>query len=67
MIWLLGFEIPASWVHSYIPLLAICPPAGHNNQTKTVEQLNERLESEEVENGKSLKVHLKQDLPRRLH
>ncbi|KAK9213887.1 hypothetical protein WN944_005872 [Citrus x changshan-huyou] len=40
------------------------PPAGHNNQTETVEQLNKGLDSGEVENRKSLKVYLKEDLPR---
>ena len=67
MTWPLGFEIPASLVHYFSPLLAIWPPAGHNNQTETVEQLNKGLDSGEVENRKSLKVYLKEDLPSRLH
>ena len=44
MTWPLGFEIPAPLIHYFSPLLAIWPPAGHNNQTETVEQLNKGLD-----------------------
>lgn len=52
MTWPLGSEIPASLIHYFSPLLAIWPPAGHNNQTKTVEQLNKGLDSGEVRIGR---------------
>lgn len=59
-------QIPADWVHSYFPVLAIWPPAGHNH-THIVEQMNQGLGSGKVANGKSLRVYLKEDLPNRLH
>ncbi|KAK9213886.1 hypothetical protein WN944_005871 [Citrus x changshan-huyou] len=59
-------EIPADWVHSYFPLLAIWPPAGHN-LTEIVQRMNQGLDSGKVEKGKSLRVYLKEELPARLH
>ncbi|KAI6679615.1 hypothetical protein NL676_033496 [Syzygium grande] len=59
-------EIPANWVQSYTPLLAIRPPAGVS-QADVVEKMNEGLRSGKVGNGQYLKVYLKEDLPSRLH
>ncbi|CAN7081962.1 unnamed protein product [Brassica oleracea var. botrytis] len=59
-------KIPSSWVHDYTPLLAIKPPLGHN-ASDIVAKIKEGLNSGEVENGKYLKVYLKEDLPSRLH
>lgn len=59
-------DIPADWVQSYTPLLAIRPPLGYS-PADVVAKMNEGLESGEVENGKNLKVFLKEDLPSRLH
>ncbi|CAN7015039.1 unnamed protein product [Brassica rapa subsp. trilocularis] len=59
-------KIPSSWVHDYTPLLAIKPPLGHN-AADIVGKIKEGLNSGEVENGKYLKVYLKEDLPSRLH
>lgn len=58
--------IPASWVRSYSPLLAIRPDPGLS-PSDVVEKMNEGLRSGKVENGKYLKVYLKEDLPGRLH
>lgn len=59
-------EIPAAWVQSYSPLLAIHPPSGYN-PSDIVEKMNGGLKSGKVENGKNLKVYLKEELPSRLH
>ncbi|PRQ46826.1 putative nucleotide diphosphatase [Rosa chinensis] len=59
-------EIPASWVQSYTPLLAIRPPAGVDT-ADVVAKMNEGLSSGKVKNGKQLKMYLKEKLPRRLH
>ncbi|GAB2219674.1 hypothetical protein Droror1_Dr00007311 [Drosera rotundifolia] len=59
-------SVPASWVQSYTPLLAIRPPQGYS-AADVVEKMNEGLSSGKVENGKNLKMYLKSDLPSRLH
>ncbi|XP_004287546.1 PREDICTED: ectonucleotide pyrophosphatase/phosphodiesterase family member 3 [Fragaria vesca subsp. vesca] len=59
-------EIPASWVQSYTPLLAIRPPAGFDT-ADVVAKMNEGLSSGKVKNGKRLKMYLKENLPSRLH
>ncbi|XP_074305302.1 uncharacterized protein LOC141640399 [Silene latifolia] len=59
-------EIPADWVQSYTPLLAIRPPSGIS-PADVVAKMNEGLQSGKVDNGKRLKVYLKEDLPSRLH
>uniref|UniRef100_A0A1J3J1N4 Ectonucleotide pyrophosphatase/phosphodiesterase family member 3 n=2 Tax=Noccaea caerulescens TaxID=107243 RepID=A0A1J3J1N4_NOCCA len=59
-------EIPSSWVQYYTPLLAIKPPSDRN-AADIVAKMKEALSSGEVENGKYLKVYLKEDLPSRLH
>ncbi|XP_044472166.1 ectonucleotide pyrophosphatase/phosphodiesterase family member 1-like [Mangifera indica] len=59
-------EIPGGWVQSYSPLLAIRPPAGYN-PSDIVAKMNEGLMSGKVDNGKNLRVYLKEDLPSRLH
>ncbi|XP_057447324.1 uncharacterized protein LOC130739110 [Lotus japonicus] len=58
--------IPADWVHSYTPLLAIRPPLTHS-PADVVAKMNEGLSSGKVENGGKLEVYLKEDLPERLH
>lgn len=59
-------EIPSNWVQSYTPLLAIRPPSGYSLKD-IVEKMNEGLQSGKIENGKNLRVYLKEDLPSRLH
>ncbi|CAH8274905.1 unnamed protein product [Arabidopsis lyrata] len=59
-------KIPSSWVQYYTPLLAIKPPSGYD-AADIVAKINEGLSSGKVENGKYLKVYLKEDLPSRLH
>ncbi|KAL1356486.1 hypothetical protein HN51_008499 [Arachis hypogaea] len=59
-------EIPADWVHSLTPLLAIKPPEGVD-PAGVVAKMNQGLSSGKVENGEFLKVYLKEDLPKRLH
>ncbi|KAK2645402.1 hypothetical protein Ddye_020597 [Dipteronia dyeriana] len=59
-------EVPAEWVQSYSPLLAIRPPAGYN-PADIVTKMNEGLKSGKVDNGKHLKLYLKEELPSRLH
>ncbi|GLT98666.1 hypothetical protein SLE2022_161610 [Rubroshorea leprosula] len=59
-------EIPADWVQYYSPLLAIRPPSGYA-PSDVVTKMREGLESGKVENGKNLKVFLKEELPSRLH
>ncbi|XP_061368842.1 uncharacterized protein LOC133311758 isoform X2 [Gastrolobium bilobum] len=58
--------IPPDWVHSYSPLLAIRPPPSLS-PADVVTKMNEGLSSGKVENGRKLKVYLKEDLPQRLH
>ncbi|PON50450.1 Ectonucleotide pyrophosphatase/phosphodiesterase family [Parasponia andersonii] len=59
-------EIPADWVQSYTPLLAIRPPQGVE-PSDVVKKMNEGLKSGKVENGEYLRVYLKEELPSRLH
>lgn len=59
-------QIPSEWVQSYSPLLAISPPAGYD-PADVVAKMNEGLKSGKVDNGKYLKVYLKEKLPSRLH
>ncbi|KAG9455702.1 hypothetical protein H6P81_000210 [Aristolochia fimbriata] len=59
-------EIPQSWVQSYSPLLAIRPPPDVSH-SDVVDKMMEGLSSGKVENGKNLKMFLKEDLPERLH
>lgn len=59
-------EIPKSWVLSYSPLLSIQPPAGVS-PSDIVAKMMEGLRSGKVENGKNLRVFLKEELPHRLH
>lgn len=59
-------DIPAAWVQSYTPLLAIRPPQ-ENSPAEVVAKMNEGLQSGKVQNGKHLRVYLKEDLPSRLH
>ncbi|CAO2823205.1 unnamed protein product [Amaranthus hypochondriacus] len=60
-------EIPSNWVQSYTPLLAIRPPMEKFSPLEVVKKMNEGLQSGKVENGKHLRVYLKEDLPTRLH
>ncbi|KAM7509664.1 hypothetical protein LguiA_020117 [Lonicera macranthoides] len=59
-------EISRDWVQSYSPLLAIRPPSGYS-PSEIVVKMNEGLKSGKVDNGKYLKMYLKEDLPSRLH
>ncbi|OAY53908.1 venom phosphodiesterase 2 [Manihot esculenta] len=59
-------NIPAEWVQSYSPVLAIRPPPGVSPWSIVV-KMNEGLTSGRVPNGKHLKVYLKEELPSRLH
>uniref|UniRef100_A0A803MDF0 Uncharacterized protein n=2 Tax=Chenopodium quinoa TaxID=63459 RepID=A0A803MDF0_CHEQI len=59
-------EIKLDWVQSYTPLLAISPPPEFSAK-EIVAKMNEGLQSGKVENGKNLRVFLKEDLPSRLH
>lgn len=59
-------DVPKAWVHSYTPLLAIRPPPG-TAPSLVVSKMNEGLQSGKVENGRRLRVYLKEDLPPRLH
>ncbi|KAG6740584.1 hypothetical protein POTOM_056039 [Populus tomentosa] len=59
-------DIPADWVRSYTPLLAIRPPPGFA-PSDVVAKMNEGLQSGKVQNGKNLKMYLKEKLPSRLH
>lgn len=59
-------DIPANWVQSHSPLLAIRPPSGVS-PADVVQKINEGLRSGKVMNGQYLKVYLKEDLPSRLH
>ncbi|KAG2718204.1 hypothetical protein I3760_03G208400 [Carya illinoinensis] len=59
-------DIPADWVLSHTPLLAIRPPPGVE-PSDVVAKMNQGLKSGKVENGKYLRVYLKEELPSRLH
>lgn len=59
-------EIPDNWVLSHTPLLAIRPPSGID-PSNVVAKMNEGLKSGKVENGKNLRMYLKEELPSRLH
>ncbi|KAJ9688168.1 hypothetical protein PVL29_014076 [Vitis rotundifolia] len=59
-------EIPGDWVQSHTPLLAIRPPPGVS-PSDVVAKMNEGLKSGKVDNGKNLRVFLKEELPSRLH
>lgn len=59
-------EIPANWVMSHTPLLAIRPPPGVEPRD-VVAKMNEGLQSGKVDNGNNLRMYLKEDLPSRLH
>ncbi|XLS86272.1 hypothetical protein HN51_036438 [Arachis hypogaea] len=59
-------NVPDNWVISHTPLLAIMPPSGYS-PSDVVAKMNQGLSSGKVENGKYLKVYLKEDLPSRLH
>ncbi|KAE8666886.1 thioredoxin-like 2 [Hibiscus syriacus] len=50
----------------YTPMLAIRPPPSHA-PSDFFAKMNEGLEPGKVENGKYLKVYLKEELPSRLH
>ncbi|KAJ9183826.1 hypothetical protein P3X46_007633 [Hevea brasiliensis] len=59
-------DIPAEWVLSYTPVLSIRPPHGVAPWS-VVGKMNEGLRSGKVNNGKHLKLYLKEELPSRLH
>ncbi|CAN4084984.1 unnamed protein product [Withania somnifera] len=59
-------EIPTDWIQSYSPLLSIRPPTNYSAKD-VVTKMNEGLKSGKVQNGQYLKVHLKEELPDRLH
>ncbi|KAJ4953701.1 hypothetical protein NE237_030533 [Protea cynaroides] len=59
-------DIPKYWVQSYSPLLSIRPSAGVS-PSDVVAKMMDGLSSGKVENGKNLRVFLKEDLPDRLH
>ncbi|KAJ9167946.1 hypothetical protein P3X46_019533 [Hevea brasiliensis] len=59
-------KIPAEWVQYYTSMLSIRPPPGVS-PSSVVGKINEGLQSGKVQNGKHLKVYLKEELPSRLH
>ncbi|XP_040873778.1 uncharacterized protein [Glycine max] len=59
-------DVPKDWVVTHTPVLAIRPPSG-NDPADVVAKMNEGLSSGKVDNGKFLRVYLKEDLPSRLH
>ncbi|CAN1338041.1 Ectonucleotide pyrophosphatase/phosphodiesterase family member 1 [Linum perenne] len=59
-------NIPKEWVPYYSPVLSIRPPT-NVNLSDVVAKMNQGLQSGKVENGKNLKMFLKEDLPIRLH
>lgn len=59
-------EIPAQWIQCYTPLLGIHPPSGYSS-SDIVAKMNGGLQSGKVENGKNLRIYLKEELPSRLH
>uniref|UniRef100_A0A2P2IYA5 Ectonucleotide pyrophosphatase/phosphodiesterase family member 3 n=1 Tax=Rhizophora mucronata TaxID=61149 RepID=A0A2P2IYA5_RHIMU len=59
-------KIPAEWVQSYTPVLAIRPPPGFA-PSDVVAKMNEALKSGQIENGNNLQLYLKEELPSRLH
>ncbi|TYI22177.1 hypothetical protein ES332_A06G086000v1 [Gossypium tomentosum] len=59
-------NIPVDWVQYYSPVLSIRPPPGYA-PSDVVAKMKEGLESGRVDNGKHLRVYLKEELPSRLH
>ncbi|WVZ72679.1 hypothetical protein U9M48_021098 [Paspalum notatum var. saurae] len=59
-------SLKADWVLSMTPLLAIKPPDGVS-PAEVVAKMNEGLGSGKVDNGRYLRMYLKEDLPSRLH
>ncbi|KAL9330076.1 hypothetical protein ACSQ67_005079 [Phaseolus vulgaris] len=59
-------DVQKDWVVTHTPVLAIRPPSGHD-ASDVVAKMNEGLSSGKVDNGKFLKVYLKENLPSRLH
>lgn len=59
-------EIPSNWVERYSPMLAI-RPSNNYEPSYIVKKMNQGLKSGKIENGKNLRVYLKEDLPSRLH
>lgn len=59
-------EIPDDWVLSHTPVLSIRPHPGVS-PSDVVGKMMDGLSSGKIENGKNLKVFVKEDLPERLH
>lgn len=59
-------KIPVDWIQYYTPILAISPSPGYS-PSEVVAKMNEGLQSGRVENGRYLRVYLKEDLPSRFH
>ncbi|KAL2342616.1 hypothetical protein Fmac_003901 [Flemingia macrophylla] len=59
-------DVNVDWVVTHTPVLAVRPPSGYDPK-EVVAKMNEGLRSGKVENGKFLRVYLKEDLPSRLH
>lgn len=59
-------EIPKDWIQDYSPVLSIRPPPSYS-AADVVKKMNQGLGSGKVNNGKYLKVYLKEELPSRLH
>ncbi|KAJ8645053.1 hypothetical protein MRB53_006801 [Persea americana] len=59
-------EIPDDWVLSHTPVLSIRPPLGVS-PSDVVGKMMDGLSSGKVDNGKNLRVFVKEDLPERLH
>ncbi|CAL1357841.1 unnamed protein product [Linum trigynum] len=59
-------DIPEEWIMYHTPVLSIRPPAGVD-AAEVVSKMTEALESGKLNNGGSLKVYLKENLPARLH
>ncbi|CAK9169936.1 unnamed protein product [Ilex paraguariensis] len=64
IIFLDDLAIPKDWAESDWALLGIRPPVGYP-LPEIVDNMTKGLE--EVENGKHMKVYLKEDLPQRMH
>ncbi|EFJ23321.1 hypothetical protein SELMODRAFT_442885 [Selaginella moellendorffii] len=62
-------KLPAEWIESVTPVLAIRPPArlAAKKLKRIVAALNAALASGKVANGKFLKVFVREELPARLH
>lgn len=58
--------IPPDWVQFQYPVLSIGPPTGVS-PSEVVTKMRKRSAWGKVQNGKWLKVHLKEDLSSRLH